>query len=207
MLLDYEQSVSMVQKYGIPIPSGKIVQTEKEAIKTAEEFGYPVVLKLISPKVVHKTDIGGIKLGLHSKESLLKAFKSLSSLGRKYKPYQILIQKQVSGVQLILGGKTEEQFGKVVLVGIGGIYTEVYKDVSFRIVPVRTEDIIEMLKELKGFMILQGYRGEKVDISKIVKAVLAVQDILRQERVQELDINPLVASEGKLWAVDIRIVK
>lgn len=189
----------LLKKYGIPVLPYKIARTSDEAIHAAQEIGFPAVMKIISAEILHKSDVGGVKLNLRNSEDIIKAFNEIPRSGEG-----VLISPMVSGVELFLGAIQDAQFGQVLAFGFGGKYVEVFKDVSFRLVPVSSEDALEMIEETKSSLILKGIRGEKPrDVEAIVDAILKLSKLtVENPDIKEIDLNPVFAFEkGKGIAV------
>ncbi len=196
-----EEAFGLMEKYKIPLPQQKLVKSPAEALKFAGKTGYPVVMKLYSAKISHKTDVGGVFTGV-GKGDVNKVFGRLM----KIKGCEaVLMQKQVDGIETIVGGVEDPQFGPCVSFGTGGIFVEVLKDVSFRVCPVTKNDAREMVKETKVYHILKGYRGKKYDTEGLVNVLVKVSKMMVAEKIKELDINPLICSEKGVWAVDVRM--
>ncbi|HIQ06294.1 MAG TPA: CoA-binding protein, partial [Anaerolineae bacterium] len=192
----------ILQAYGIPIPASDLAHDADEAVAVAERIGYPVVLKIASPDILHKTDIGGVKLNLHNPTDVRDAFDLLIYRATRYMPdariWGCLVQQQVQGgKEIILGMSKDPQFGPLLLYGLGGIYVEALKDVTFRIAPISRFEAREMVREIKAYRLLHGVRGEKpADIDAIVDALLRVSQLVTDfPEIVELDINPLVVFE------------
>jgi acyl-CoA synthetase (NDP forming) len=207
------ESKKFLKKAGIPVIEAKLARSKKEAISISKEMGFPVVLKINSPDVVHKSDSGGVKLGLANATQVGKAYSEIiSSVKQVYPKPQIQgvsVQPMASpGVEVIVGMSKDPQFGPVIMFGLGGILVEVLKDVSFRIVPLTERDAREMIKEIKGYPILEGYRGQKpASIPKLEKLIVKVsQFIEKNPQIKELDLNPIFAYPDKAVAVDARII-
>ncbi len=173
----------------------------------------PVVLKVISPEVIHKSDAGGVKLNLDSAEKVGHAYDDImSAIKKKYPDAKIngvSVQKMARpGVEVIIGMSKDAQFGPVIMFGLGGILVEILKDVSFRIVPLEKRDAREMVKEIKGYPVLEGYRGqEAVDIEYLEGLILKVSDFVEQHpEINELDLNPVFAYSDGATAVDARVI-
>jgi len=171
------------------------------------------VLKIVSPDVLHKTDAGGVKLGLDDEEAVGKAFNEIISAIKKNEPsaniYGVSVQNMARpGVEVIIGMSKDPQFGPVLMFGLGGILVEVLKDVSFRIVPLAKRDAREMIKEIKGYPILEGYRGqEPADVAVLEDYLLKVSDFVDgRPEIKELDINPIFAYSDGAVAVDARVI-
>jgi len=190
-----------------------IAKSCDEARKIAESIGYPVVLKVASPNLLHKTDVGGIKIDLKSKSEVEKSCYEILNSVRKNKPRikidGILVQEMIKGGrEVILGMKRDPQFGPLLMFGLGGIYVEVLKDVSFGLVPLSRREAQEMIREIRTFKILKGVRGQKpVDIKAIENCLLNLSNLsLDFPKIKEIDINPLIVKEKGAVAVDARII-
>lgn len=191
------EALEILKDYGIPVCRGELVKNEKGALKAAKQIGFPVALKIVSPDVVHKTDLGGVKLWVENEAQLKKDFKKMLFDIRKGVPKAriegVLVQEMVGmGDELIFGSKFDENFGHTVMAGLGGLFVEVFRDASVRVLPVAEEDIEEMFKELKGYPVLAGVRGRKPsDLAKardIVKCLSSL--VVDFPEIAELDINP-----------------
>jgi len=212
-LLTEVESKELLKKAGIPVVEAKLARSKKEAISISKEMGFPVVLKISSPDVVHKSDSGGVKLGLANATQVGKAYNEIiSSVKQAYPKAQIegvSVQSMAPpGVEVIVGMSKDPQFGPVLMFGLGGILVEVLKDVSFRIVPVTTRDAREMIREIKGYPVLEGYRGQKpASIPALENLIVKVsQFIEKNPHIKELDLNPIFAYPDKAVAVDARII-
>ena len=185
----------------INVPKAKftVAVAWKDVQKAAHQFGYPLVLKLIAPKVVHKTEAGGVKVARSDAD--LEVAKKFLKTGK------VLVQEFVEGTELFLGIKNDPSFGHVLLAGIGGIYVEVYKDIAFRICPITRKDAEAMLSELKGKAILEGARGIKLNTKALIDAMVRLSELPeRVKNLEELDINPFILNEKGGKAVDARVV-
>jgi acetyl-CoA synthetase (ADP-forming) len=198
---------------GIPVIDTRLARTKKEAVSLSREIGFPVVMKVVSPDVVHKSDIGGVKVGLTSTAQVQKAYTEIITNVNEKVPGAriegISVQKMaLPGVEIIIGMNEDDQFGPVIMFGLGGIWVEVIRDVVFRVVPVSSRDADEMVREIKGFAVLRGYRGqEPVKISSLTTLITRISKFIEKNpQVKELDINPLIASGDGVVAVDARIV-
>jgi acyl-CoA synthetase (NDP forming) len=212
-LLTEVESKELLKKAGIPVVEAKLSRSKKEAISISKEMGFPVVMKISSSDVVHKSDSGGVKLGLANATQVGKAYgEIISSVKQAYPEAQIesvSVQPMApSGVEVIVGMSKDPQFGPVLMFGLGGILVEVLKDVSFRIVPVTERDAREMIREIKGYPILEGYRGQKpASIPALEKLIVKVsQFVEKNPQIKELDLNPIFAYPDKAVAVDARII-
>ena len=212
-LLTEVESKALLKKAGIPVVEAKLARSKKAAISISNEMGFPVVLKISSPDVVHKSDSGGVKLGLANATQVGKAYTEIiSSIKQAYAKAQIegvSVQPMAPpGVEVIVGMSKDPQFGPVLMFGLGGILVEVLKDVSFRIVPVTTRDAREMIREIKGYPVLEGYRGQQpASIPALEKLIVKVsQFVEKNPHIKELDLNPIFAYPDKAVAVDARII-
>ena len=212
-LLTEVESKEILKKAGIPVVEAKLARSKKEAISISREIGFPVVLKISSSDVVHKSDSGGVRLGLTNATQVGKAYSQIiSSVKQAYPEARIdgvSVQTMAPpGVEVIVGMSKDAQFGPVLMFGLGGILVEVLKDVSFRIVPVTERDAREMIKEIKGYPVLQGYRGQKAaSIPALEQLIVKVsQFVEKNPQIKELDLNPIFAYPDKVVAVDARII-
>jgi acetyl-CoA synthetase (ADP-forming) len=207
------ESKELLKQAGIPVVEAKLARSKKEAISVAKEIGFPVVLKIVSPQVIHKSDSGGVRLGLATATQVGSAYAEIMASVRQKHPEAVIqgisVQKMApSGVEVIVGMSQDAQFGPVIMFGLGGVLVEVLKDVSFRIVPVSRRDAQEMIREIKGYPILEGYRGqEPANISALEELIFKVSQFAEQNpQIKELDLNPVFAYKDKVIAVDARII-
>jgi acetyl coenzyme A synthetase (ADP forming)-like protein len=201
--------------YGFTVPQSRLAETPEEAIEIAEEIGYPVVMKVASPDILHKTDVGGVKLNLGSAEDVRDAFDLIVYRAGRYVPgariWGCQVQQMVSGGREVLVGMSRDpQFGPLVAFGLGGIYVEALKDVAFRVAPFSRQEANEMIREIRSYRLLEGVRGEPpADREAIVDALLRISQLVTDfPEIVELDINPLmVFEEGRgAMAIDMRLV-
>jgi acetyl-CoA synthetase (ADP-forming) len=199
--------------YNIPVVKGDIVKSIEEAKKFVEKNGYPVVLKVVSRQIIHKTDVGGVVLNIRNETELYQAYhqiiKSVEKNAPKAKIDGLFIQQMLlNDREVIVGGKKDQTFGQTIAFGLGGIFVEVFEDISFRVVPITRQDAIEMLKEIKALKILKGYRGKPpVDFEALVDILLKTSKMLEEnQEIKELDINPVFASSDGAVAGDARII-
>jgi acetyl-CoA synthetase (ADP-forming) len=190
-----------------------LAKTQKEAISLSQKMGFPVALKIASPDVIHKSDSGGVKLSINSVAEVKKAYDEIMKKVVKQFPRAVIhgvsIQKMVPpGTEVIVGISKDPQFGPVVMFGLGGIFVELLKDVSFRVIPVERRDAQEMIKEIKGYPVLEGYRGkEPANIPALVEIILKLSKWVKQNhQIKELELNPIFAYRDKALAVDARII-
>jgi len=209
------ESYALLQAYGFPLASYALVRTEEECLEQAERLGFPVVLKVVSPQILHKIDVGGVRLNIEDREHALKAYcEMMTSIKQKMPEAEIwgvLVQKMIKGgKETILGLKRDPLFGPVIMFGLGGVYVEATRDVSFRIAPLRELTAARMIREIRGYRILEGFRGEeRSDVEKIEECLKRLSQLaLDFPEINELDINPLIVlSQGKgALVVDARIL-
>lgn len=207
------EAKDLLKKSGIPVIETRLARTKKEAIAISQELGFPVVMKIVSPDIIHKSDVGGVKLGLANATQIGAAFRDMMSNIHQRMPQVriegVTIQKMARpGLEIIIGMSKDAQFGPVIMFGLGGVLVEVLKDVTFRIVPLSKRDAAEMITEIKGYALLDGYRGqEAVDIPSLEKLILQVSDFIEKNpQIEELDLNPLIANKDSIVAVDARII-
>jgi acyl-CoA synthetase (NDP forming) len=212
VLTEFE-SKRVLKRAGVPVVETKLAKNQKEAVSISQKIGFPVVLKIVSPDVIHKTDAGGVKIGLENVSEVKKAYNDILTSVKKQVPralvHGISVQKMARpGVEVIIGTSQDPQFGPVIMFGLGGLFVEVLRDVSFRIVPVGRRDAIEMIEETKGYPLLKGYRGkEPVDLSVLVDMILKISDLVgKNQAIKELELNPVFAYKQGALAVDARIL-
>ncbi|MDQ7787042.1 MAG: acetate--CoA ligase [Thermodesulfovibrionales bacterium] len=200
-----EEMHEVLETYGFRQPKGLFARTSEEAVAGAKRIGYPIVMKIMSPQIVHKSDIGGVRKNLNNKNDVENAFFEITTHVRNIMPaatiYGVLIQEMISpGKEVIIGITKDPQFGHMIMFGLGGIYVEVLRDISFRIVPLSNEDVHEMVREIKTFPLLRGVRGEpETDIGAIEQSLLSFNQLAMDfPQIIEADLNPLLAhTRGK----------
>lgn len=212
-LLTEVEAKTVLAEAGIPVATTTLARTREEAQEAAEHAGYPVVLKIVSPDIAHKSDVGGVKLNLHNRDAVGQAFDEIIENARKAVPGAriagVAVQHMApQGTEVIVGMTTDPQFGPVLMFGLGGIMVEVLKDVSFRLVPLEEKDAQAMIDEIKGRPVLSGVRGQPpADIAALKQTILKVSEFVQQHpEVRELDLNPVFAYPDGALAVDARIV-
>lgn len=206
----------ILQAYGLRIPKSELATTPDQAIELANQIGYPVVLKIGSPDILHKTDVGGVKIGLNGPEDVRDAFELIIYRAQRYLPdatiLGCLVQQMVppGGLEVLIGMNRDPQFGPLITFGLGGIYVEVLKDVSFRVAPVSKQEAEEMIQEIHASALLNGVRGKPgVDKSAIIETILRIAQLVQEfPEIVELDINPLVVYSERqgAYAIDMRLV-
>lgn len=194
----------LLRAYGIPTTTYQVVQEEADLDQLSVKF--PVALKVCSPKILHKTDVNGVKLDIQTKDELRKMFKEFR---RKFPTEPFLVDQMAEkGVEIIVGLVQDPTFGLSIMCGIGGIFTELYKDVSFRIVPVDTYDAAQMIEELKGKKLFEGFRGMKASKQLVVDLVMKIsklgEDLM--DRIDQMDLNPVFVYERRICVVDAKLI-
>ena len=212
-LLNEVESKDLIRESGIPVVETRLARSKAEAARIAQEVGFPVVLKIVSPDVTHKSDVGGVKVGLNSLGQVRSAYDSIiSSTKAAVSSAAILgvsVQKMADpGVEVIIGATKDPQFGHVVMFGLGGVLVELLRDVSMRLVPLAPRDAREMIREIKSLPMLQGFRQYPAcDLDSLEAAILNLSKFLEKHpQVKELDLNPVLCYPKGLLAVDARIV-
>jgi 4-hydroxybutyrate---CoA ligase (ADP-forming) len=210
-----EEGYEVLEAYGFPTPKSILCTTEQECMNAANQIGYPLVMKIVSPDIIHKSDAGGVKVGIKTDDELKNSFRTITENALKYKSDAkikgVLVQEMVkSAKETILGASQDPTFGPVIMFGLGGIYVEVLKDVVFRIVPIDEQEAINMVESIKTIKLLKGVRGEKPsDLRAIADSLQRLSQLLVDfQEIKEFDINPLlVLEEGKgARVVDARII-
>lgn len=199
--------------YGLPVPDYKLVKTQEEALEAARQIGFPVVLKIVSPDILHKSDAGGVKLGLSTAGETAAAFKEImSNIGKKAskaKVEGILVAGNApGGTECIVGMTKDPQFGPALMFGLGGVFVELMKDVSFRVLPLTREDAENMIKETKACRLLKGLRGEAPgDIQALIDFLLKTASLIEKNpQIKEIDVNPLLVCETGVMILDARVI-
>jgi len=212
ILTEFE-SKRILKQAGVSVVETKLAKTPKEAVSLSQKIGFPVALKIASPDVIHKSDSGGVKLGLNNVAQVKKAYNEILETVNQQYPGAIIegisVQKMVRpGTEVIVGTSKDPQFGPVIMFGLGGIFVEVLKDVSFRIIPVSQRDAQEMIQEIKGYPLLEGYRGkEPANIPVLVETILKISKFVEENpQIKELELNPIFVYADGAVAVDARII-
>jgi acyl-CoA synthetase (NDP forming) len=207
------EAKTVCMEYEIPVTTFKVAKNETEAVKFAEEIGYPVVLKIVSSDIVHKSDVGGVIINLKDAKAVQNAYKQIMEKVKKHKPKAkiigILVQEMASSsTEVIVGATKDPQFGPAIMFGLGGIFVEVLKDVTFRIAPITEDESREMITEVRAYPLLKGYRNmPPADIDAIVKILLNTSRLVTEhEEIKELDLNPIMVYEKGAKTVDARII-
>ncbi|HXG07042.1 MAG TPA: acetate--CoA ligase family protein, partial [Nitrososphaera sp.] len=207
-----ELAKHVLTEYGVKVPKYALVKSADEAGTQAQQVGFPLVAKIVSPQILHKTDVKGVKVGLHDEAAVKEAFNDMyGRLSAQYNVKGVLLEKMAApgGIELIIGLQNDPQFGPVIMAGIGGIYTEVFKDVSFRVLPITKEDAINMIEDLRGNKILKGFRGiPPVNMDMLAEALVNIGKFGTEMApfYESVDFNPVIFYENDYVVVDAKIL-
>jgi acetyltransferase len=210
-----EEGQAVMRAARIQIPQSTLARNLEEAVRGAEGMGYPVVMKVVSKDILHKSDAGGVALDLNDKNEVIDAYQAVIRNCRSYNPRAIIAGVEISemvskGTETIIGARRDKTFGPILMFGLGGIYVEVMKDVAFRALPINRKEVMAMIKEIRAYPLLLGVRGEeKKDVDRVVDTIIKVGAVLQKcDRVSDIEINPLVVYEHErgVKAVDVRIL-
>ena len=207
------EGIRLLETYGLPVLPGELAKTEEDAVWIASRIGFPVVLKIVSQDILHKSDVGGVKVNLANEADVRKAFSDIIRKAESVTTPEriegvLVVPMAAKGLECIVGMTTDPIFGPVIMFGLGGIFVEVLKDVSFRIAPLTTEDIDDMIKEPKGYRMLTGIRGEAPrDISAIRETIRQLAHLsLCHSEIKEIDLNPVIVHEKGISIADCRVI-
>ncbi len=210
-IITEEQAKEILTEYGVKVPDYALVKSADEAVAKAKRIGFPLVMKIVSPQILHKTDVGGVKVNVSSEQQVREVFNDMyGRLSGKYNVKGVLLEKMVPpGVELIVGLQYDVQFGPVIMVGLGGIFTEVFKDVAFRMLPIMKDDAKSMLDDLQSNKILQGFRGSKpIDVDMLAEALVKISKLGTEMAAyyESVDFNPIVVYPDDYRVVDAKIL-
>ena len=207
------EAKELLREYGIPVPNFKLIKSEDKITGLAKEINFPIVMKIVSPDIIHKTDAGGVKVGIKDEKEAESAYQEIIFQAKKYNKKArisgvIAYTMVPQGTEIIIGMMKDPHFGPVAMFGLGGIFVEVLKDVSFRIIPLEERDAREMITGIKGYKILKGARGEPPrDIQAIKEVLMKVSKLTTENpEINEIDLNPIFVFEKGLQVVDARMI-
>jgi acyl-CoA synthetase (NDP forming) len=207
------EAKTLCMEYDIPVTRFKLAKDEEEAAKYATAIGFPIVLKIVSPDIVHKSDVGGVIVGIKSVNEVKKGYRQIMNSIKKHKPdakiVGVLVQEMApAGTEVIVGSIKDPQFGPAIMFGLGGVFVEVLKDVTFRIAPITEDEAGEMISEVKAYPLLKGYRNTPpADLKAITKILVNTSRLVTEHpEIKELDLNPIMVYEKGAKAVDARII-
>ncbi len=204
-ILNFKESKNILLKYKLPFCQTDIFESLSKGLMYAEEIGFPVALKAYGNNVFHRTEKGGVAVGVRTKEDFRREWNNITE---NYKNIEgVLVQEMVKGKELILGMKRDEQFGPVLIFGMGGIYTELFKDISLRVAPISKKEIVEMMKETKAYELVKGFRGEGINEEKLIDLITKLSSLSLKERaIKSIDFNPVIGNKKEVLIVDFKIV-
>ncbi|HQM24587.1 MAG TPA: acetate--CoA ligase family protein [Candidatus Pacearchaeota archaeon] len=204
-ILSFKEAKDILLKYKMPFCETEIFDSLSKGLSYAEEIGFPVALKAYGKNVFHRTEQGGVAINIKTREEFRREWNNIYD---NFKDIEgVLIQKMIKGKELILGMNRNEQFGPVLMFGLGGIYTELYKDVALRVAPVSKKEALEMIKETKAYEIVKGFRGEGVNEEKLIDLILKLSNLsIKEEAIQSIDFNPVMGNKEEVLIVDFKIV-
>lgn len=212
-LLTEVESKEVLIRSGIPVVETKLARSKSEAVSLGREMGFPVVMKIMSPDIIHKSDYGCVRLNLEDPTQIGLAYDQIMASATQHYPganiHGVSVQKMCQpGVEVIVGITRDPQFGPIIMFGLGGVFVEVLKDVSFRVVPITEHDAGEMIREIKGYSVLEGYRGRQpADIGALETILVKVSELAKNTpQIRELDLNPVFAYPDGAIVVDARII-
>lgn len=207
----YEDGHSLFEAYGFNLPLTEVASAPVTAQESASRVGYPLVMKIDSPDIAHKTDIGGVETGIENREDVEKNFRKIIDSAHHSNNGQVsingvILQEELDGLEVALGMKRDPQFGPMILVGLGGIYIEALHDISFGIAPISEEEAEEMIHELQSSELFEGARGEEHSLEPVKDAIMRLGEMaLNHEEIKEIDVNPLILKKDKAYVADIEI--
>ena len=209
--MDEVEAINLLLKYKIPAERLLVARDEDEVVKVCKKLRFPLVMKIYSPDVIHKTDVGGIVTGINNLEEARKAFLTIiRNVKRRMSNARVrgvLMQRMLKGFEVMVGCKTDPQFGRVMLFGTGGLYAEVYKDFAARVLPLTKKDVEELIKETRCYEVLSGFRGKKYDLKDLKNIIFRFQKVVEEEEIVEADLNPIIVSDKYAKVVDARMIK
>ena len=207
------EAKELFHDYGLPVQPFRIARSEGEAVEASNALGYPAVLKVVSPGILHKSDVGGVRVRLVDAAEVSRAYREMSAEIRGKAPAAkvegfLVASYAPEGLECIVGMTRDPQFGPALMFGIGGVFVELLKDVAFRVLPIERRDAQEMVREIRGYPLLEGARGRKPrDVPAIVDFLLGTARlVLENPEIEEIDVNPLIVYEKGAIAVDVRVI-
>ena len=207
------EAKELLKEYGIPVPDFKLIKCEEEIAGLAKEINFPIVMKIISPDIIHKSDAGGVKVNIKDEKEAKLAYQEIISKAKKYNKeaqiFGVITYSMIpQGTEIIIGMMKDPHFGPVIMFGLGGIFVEILKDISFRVLPIEERDAREMITEIRGYEILKGARGKSPrDIQAIEGVLMKISKLtMENPEINEIDLNPIFIFEKGLQVVDARMI-
>jgi acetyl-CoA synthetase (ADP-forming) len=214
LILTEVEGIQILKKFGISYPVHGFAKSEQEAVDIANKIGFPVVMKVVSPDITHKTDVGGVRIGLDDEKAVHDCYvdmlNHITATASQAAVAGFLVCRQANpGLEVIIGTKCDPVFGPTLMFGLGGVFTEVLDDVSFRVLPLRKIDAQEMIREIKGFPVIAGRRNKPgYDIEGLVELIFDVSQMVKEvQNIMEMDLNPVLVYDRGNVVVDVRIVQ
>jgi len=205
-MISFEESMKLIKKYDLPIVKTFASLDFNELKKAFQKMEKPAVLKVYSPDIIHKTDAGCLVSGIYTLSQLKDAYKKILRNAFSFNPNAridaFVLQEIAKGIELIIGTKNDETFGKIILFGLGGIYTEIFEDVAIRVLPLDEMQVESMIRQIKGYKILSGYRGKKYNLEALKQLIIKVAELFEKESIKEIDLNPVFLDEKEAKIVD-----
>jgi len=207
------EAIPLLRAYGIPYPDYAVAHSVEEAVEIAACLEYPVVLKVVSPDVIHKSDVGGVAVGLEDAQGVAVAYERIVTSVYEHVPdadiQAMLVCRQApAGLEVIVGALQDAMFGPTLMFGLGGVFAEVLRDITFRVVPLERRDAQEMIREIRGYSLLEGVRGRSGhDVHALVNLLLSVSRMVTEHpEIEEMDLNPVRLFDRGLAVLDVRIL-
>jgi succinyl-CoA synthetase beta subunit len=205
------EAYAILEEYGVKVAPWALCDSAKTAVEEADRIGYPVVMKVVSPQIVHKTEFGAVKVNISSPQKVEEAYFQLMDSALDHEGVEvtgILVSKMLKGLEIIVGSTRDSQFGPLLMFGLGGVFVEVFRDVSYRIAPLEEIDVDEMLSELKGNKLIHGFRGmEGVNIEDLKRVLISISTLLTDlQDIAEMDLNPIFGNSTGVRVADARII-
>ena len=207
------EAKELLKEYGIPVPDFKLIKSEDEIAGLDKEINFPIVMKIVSPDIIHKTDAGGVKVGIKTETEARLAYQEIifktKKCNKNAKISGVIAYAMVpQGTEIIIGMMKDPHFGPVIMFGLGGIFVEILKDISFRILPIEERDAREMITEIRGYEILKGARGKSpLDIQAIEGVLMKISKLtMENPEISEIDLNPVFVFENGIQVVDARMI-
>jgi hypothetical protein len=203
MLLSFKESWEILNRYEIPLVESYVVKNKEDLSLMLEKLNFPVVMKIDSKEIVHKTDQGGVRLNITNEDEAFKNLDELLIICNE----GVVVQEQTIGEEIIVGGKKDESFGPIIMIGLGGILVEIYKDIVFRLAPLNHTEASDMIEDIKGKKILEGFRGRpKVNKDSLAELIVKTSHLLEKESgIKELDFNPVLSADRSL-VCDVKLI-
>ncbi|MCF7845423.1 MAG: acetate--CoA ligase family protein [Candidatus Pacebacteria bacterium] len=204
MILGYQEQKEILAKYNLKTPQSFFIEDKEQVSLAVEKIGFPLVMKISSRNHLHRTEVGGVFKDIKNKEEAEDAFTTLNKITDID---GVVAEEQINGAEFIVGVKNDHSFGKVLMFGSGGVMVEVFNDLSFRVLPIKSEDALEMINEIKGRKFLEGFRGgEEVDKKIITDFLVSVSLLAEEEKFKEADFNPVIVNSEGAFICDVKII-